>query len=476
MATVTSTGVGSGLDVNTIVSSLMTVEKRPLQQLQTQASGLQTKLSAFGTLQSQIASLGDVATRLASADAWNPMQVDSTDSGAVSASATATASAGSHSVQVSQLAQSQVLASNYYAASSSTVGTGTLTIEVGTTASGVFTPRTGAAPVTVTIAAADQTLAGVRDAINAAKAGVTASIVTGAGGARLVLRGADGADSSVRIGVADGDGSNTDATGLSALAWDPAATAGTGKNLGQTQAAQDARFTLDGVELTSATNTPAAALEGVTLTLKKVTTDPVQLNATVTTMAVRKNVNDFVNAWNSLNNLLRTQTQADPTGKTRGALQADSTATRLLSGLRSMLQGSVTGLTEAGSLATAGIELQRDGSLLVVESRLAPLLAQPAKLAKLFAQAGTEADPASRGFAVRFKAWTTGLTATDGVLTSRVEGLKKSVTDNGKRQDKEQDRVDRTETLLRAQYQRLDSQMSTLNAQMARMKSSLGLA
>ena len=85
MASITSTGVGSGLDVSTIVSSLMTIERRPLQALQTQASTIQTKLSAFGTLQSQLASLGDVATRLASTAKWNPLRVDSSNSAAVSA-------------------------------------------------------------------------------------------------------------------------------------------------------------------------------------------------------------------------------------------------------------------------------------------------------------------------------------------------------------------------------------------------------
>jgi flagellar hook-associated protein 2 len=476
MASVTSTGIGSGLDVNTIVSSLMAVEQRPLQNLQTQASTIQTKISAFGNLQSQIAALSDVATRLATATNWAPMQADSNDSTSVSATATATAAVGTHAIEVQQLAQSQVLASGTYGSSASVVGTGTLTIDIGTTSGGTFTPRTGTLPSIVTIDSSKNTLAGIRDAINAANAGVTASIVNGAAGARLVLRGADGADSSVRVKVADDDGTATDTAGLSALAWDPAAPAGAGANLGQTQVAQDAKFTVDGVSLTSATNAPSTALDGVTLTLKKVTTAPVSLALSVTTMAVRKNVNDFVNAWNALNTQLRNQTQVDPTGKTRGPLQADSTAETLLNGLRSLLGGSLTGATGVSSLAAAGIELQRDGSLLVNDARLTPLLSQPDRLGQLFSQAKSGSDDSTRGFAVRFKEWTAGLTGTDGVLTSRLDGLKRSATDNQNRQSTEQDRLDRTETRLRAVYQQLDTQMSTLNAQMARMKSSLGLA
>jgi flagellar hook-associated protein 2 len=473
LASITSTGVGSGLDVNTIVTSLMSLEKRPLTQLQTQASSISTKLSAFGSLQSQLSSLGDVAARLMQPSAWSPMLADSSDSAAVAATATASAVAGSHAIEVQQLAQSQVLASGSYGASSAVVGTGTLTLEIGTTAAGTFTPKTNGTPVKIDITAANQTLGGIRDAINAAKAGVTASIVTGADGARLVLRSADGAASSIRLRTADADGDDTNAAGLSALAWDPAAPAGAGRNLTQTQAAQDAQFKVDGVALSSATNTPTEALEGISLTLKKVTAAPVQLGVSIQTVAIRKNVNDFVAAYNSLNSLLRNQTQAD--GKTRGTLQADSTAVSMLNQLRTMLRGDVTGGSGVSGLAAAGIELQRDGSLLVKDDKLTPLLSKPEQLSRLFAQAQSGSDPNARGFAVRFKEWSKTLTGETGPLASRVESLKRSVTDNEKRQDNLEARLERTEARLRAQYQRLDSQMSDLNARMAQMKNSLGI-
>ncbi|GAB3667517.1 flagellar filament capping protein FliD [Ramlibacter alkalitolerans] len=472
MAAITSTGVGSGLDVNTIVTSLMSVEQRPLTLLQQQAGTLQARLSAFGTLKGQLASLGDVAARLASPDNWNPLRVDSSNAAAADATAGTKASAGKHTLEVSQLARAQVLASGAYASSTSVVGTGTLTLELGTTAGGAFTPRTGGSPAAIAITAANQTLAGVRDAINAAQAGVTASIVTGSGGAQLVLRGPEGAAGSVRLSVADADGANIDGSGLSALAWDPAAAAGAGRNLTQTQAAQDAKFRLDGLDLSAATNTPADVLEGVTLNLKQVTTAPVDLGIAVDTAGVRKNVNDFVTAYNALNKLLQAQTRADPGGTNRGALQADSTAVSLLNGLRGMLHGTVAGLGGAASLAAAGIELQRDGSLSLVESRVAPLLQQPAQLSALFAQSGT-GD--ARGFGLRFKQWAQALTGEAGPLASRADGLQRGVDANRKRQDAEQARLDRTEQRLRAQYQRLDSEMTTLKARMQQMSASLGL-
>ena len=91
MPSITSTGVGSGLDVNNIVSSLMALEQRPLNVLQQRASSIQTKLSAFGTLQSQVSTLGDIATKLADLKNWNPLKADSSKADAVSATASGTA-------------------------------------------------------------------------------------------------------------------------------------------------------------------------------------------------------------------------------------------------------------------------------------------------------------------------------------------------------------------------------------------------
>jgi flagellar hook-associated protein 2 len=475
MTSITSTGVGSGLDVNTIVTSLMALEKRPLTMLQVKATTMQTKLSAFGTLKGQLAALGDVATRLAAAANWNPLQVDSSNSTAVSATASSSGQAGKHTLAIGRLAQSQALASGTFASSAAVVGTGTLKLEIGTTAAGVFTPKAGSVPATITITPAAQSLAGVRDAINAAGAGVSASIVNSGGTSQLVLRGADGADSSIRLTATDDDGNNTDVAGLSALAWDPAALAGAGKNLSQTQAALDAQFTLDGLALTSASNTPSDVLEGVTLSFKQVTTADVSLSVTVQTMAVRKNINDFIGAYNSLNKLLQSQTQADPSGKANGPLQADSTAVGLLNSLRDMLHGSVSGLADPSSLAIAGIELQRDGSLSINEARLAPLLDKPAQLAQLFSQVQSGTDLQSRGFGLRFSQWAKELTGDNAALAGRVGGLQRNVAANQKQQDVAQERLERTEARLRAQYQRLDSDMSRLNARFKQMSSSLGL-
>jgi flagellar hook-associated protein 2 len=475
MATITSTGVGSGLDVNSIVSSLMTLEQRPLTLLQTKASTMQTQVSALGSLKSQIASLGDVASRLADAANWKPLSTTSSDAASVAGSAGSGAKAGQYTVEVTQLAQAQALSSGSFASSSATVGTGQLTLELGTTAGGVFTPQAGKLPTLIPITSANQSLAGIRDAINASGAGVNASIVNSGGTSRLVLRGPSGESNSLRITVADDDGQPTDGAGLSALAWDPAAAVGAGRNMSQTQAAQDARYTLNGLSLSSASNTVANVVDGLTLTLGKVTSQPVEVGVSIDSSSVRKNLNDFISSYNSLNTLIKNQTQADPTGKANGVLQGDFTARALASSITDVLHGAVTGLGSAASLNAAGIELQRDGSLKINETRLAPLLATPEKLQALFTQAQSGSDTASRGIALRFKQWSAALTADTGPLTSRTQGLTQSLTNNQKAQDAAQAKLTATEARLRAQYQTLDSQMGKLNAQLAQMKSALGL-
>ncbi len=478
MATISSTGVGSGLDVNGIVNSLMGLERQPLQQLQTRASQIQTRLSAFGTLQGQLAALGDVAARLAEPAAWQPLRIDISKADAVSATAisgagAAPAAAGRYRLEVQQLAQAQALASNAFASSSAAVGTGTLRIELGTTSPGGFTPGASAA-MQVTIDASKQTLAGVRDAINAAGGPVSASIVGTGAQSRLVLRGPSGAESAMRITVTDDDGDPLDAGGLSALSFDPdAAAAGPGRRMTQTQAAQDALFTVDGLALRSPTNQPEGVVQGLSITLRQVTTGPVDLGVSVETMALRKNINDFVGAYNSVVKLLRQQTQADPSGKNRGPLQADGAALGLLGQLREMVRGVVDNPNGPGTLGALGLEVLRDGTLSPQEARLSAALASPDTLARLFTRA--DATPAGQGLALRFKAWSRGVSGDSGSIAQRVQGLRGAVDANQKAQDAAQDRLARTEARLRAQYQRLDGDMSRLNAQMAQMRSSLGL-
>src|SRR5262245_58292628 len=189
MATISSPGVGSGLDVNSIVTQLVAIERQPIVKLQTQASSLQTKLSAFGKLQSDLSALRDAASALTSPSTWNQTTGTSSDSASVSVTTDATNKPGSYSVQVTKLAQAQSNVSQTYAATTDLVGEGTIHIELGTWGVGnTFTPKAGATAVDISVGPPAKSLAEVRDMINAADAGITAAVLSDASGSRLVFR------------------------------------------------------------------------------------------------------------------------------------------------------------------------------------------------------------------------------------------------------------------------------------------------
>ena len=222
---ISSIGVGSGLDVESIITKLVGIERQPITTLQAEASSLQSKLSSMGKVQSYISALQDAARKMTDAGTWKAVTATASDASALSVAAADGAVPGTYNVTVSKLAMAQSVASGAFASSGDTVGSGTMTITLGRwddTAS-AFTPKTGATPVAITVGDGD-TLAAVRDKINAAGAGVVASIVNDASGARLSIRSKDtGVENGFQITVNDaGDAVDSDAGGLSRLAYDPA--------------------------------------------------------------------------------------------------------------------------------------------------------------------------------------------------------------------------------------------------------------
>ena len=176
------------IDVNTLVSELITADSQPLTQLQSRQSGVQAQLSAYGQIQSALSSLQTAVSAMTVGSAFSAESATVTGDG-VGAVVTGTPPAGSYAITVSALAQAQSAASAPVASASTVLGTGTLTIQLGTyNATGnTFTAQSGAAPVNITINSSNDTLGGIAAAINAASAGVNASVVTDNSGSRLVL-------------------------------------------------------------------------------------------------------------------------------------------------------------------------------------------------------------------------------------------------------------------------------------------------
>ncbi len=455
---ISSAGIGSGLDVNSIVRQLVAVERQPIRLLQGEATRLETQISAFGRLQGSLSTLRDAAGTLATVGTWQQSRATSS-AGAVSASTAGAAQPGTYRVDVQQLASGQTLASaTRYASPQATLGSGILRIELGDFDSDPPVPKAGATPVDILIDTSATSLADVRDRINGAGAGVVASIVNDIGGSRLVIRSAEtGQENGFRITAIDDDGNDADTAGLSALAFDPAA--GGISNLQRPQQASDAVALVDGLEVRSATNTLAGTIEGLTLQLRQL--GQAEVTVEPDTEALKKAVDEFVNAFNQSIQLLRSQTAFDPETSTAGPLQGDPSGRSLLARLRNEFTGDAGPGGAFRRLADIGLTLNTDGTVRTDAAKLNAALANPAEIGKLFANAD-EAVPANRGLGTRMQAWLRDTLDGDSPLASRSESLRQRVRDNQEQQERLEDRVLRTEQRLLRQYQALDARMGQL--------------
>ncbi|MDP2266848.1 MAG: flagellar filament capping protein FliD [Thiobacillus sp.] len=374
---ISAPGIGSGLDVNGIVSQLMAAERQPLAALNKQEQAYNQKLSAFGQVRSALASF-QTALQGLSRDKFQALSATSSNSLALSASASGKATAGSYQIEVQQLAQQQKLSSAGFTSPDSVIGSGTLTIQFGSYDSGLntFTANAAKATQSLTIDPANNTLAGIRDAINSAKAGVTATIVNdgSAAGNRLVLTSTDsGAANSLKISVTDSDGNGLDSSGLSALAYDPTvgATPDSGKNLGQVAAARDALLTIDGIAVSKSGNTINDAIAGVTLTLAQTNVgQALSLNVSRDTKTITEAVQSFVTAYNSASGTLKRLTAFNGAGAQNGILLGDSTARGIQVQMRNMLNTSVDSGGALTTLSQIGVSFNRDGTLVLDNTKL----------------------------------------------------------------------------------------------------------
>ena len=447
MASISSAGIGSGLDVNSIVTQLMSIERQPLNALQTKATAIQTTVSEYGKVKSAISTLRDAASKLSGSSLWG--QTVSTSSNAAAVSATTNGSvAGTYAVAVQSLASVQTVATGVYPTTTVNPGTGVLHIDMGAWGAGQtsFTGRSPAVSADITIAASD-TLTDVRDKINAAGVGVTALIMTDSSGSRLLMR-------SNVTGAQDGFRTS----GIAGLGFDPA---GGGTGMTQTQAAADAKATVNGLPVTSTTNTFVNIVDGLSLTLGAVTTAPVNVEVAADKENLKKAVAAFAEAYTAVNKLIATDTKYDPVTKKGGPLLADSAVTTIQTQLRTLV-GEVSGASTVFTrLSDVGLQIQTDGSLTVNAAKLDNALVNLPEMKKAFSN--TDAlSPTNNGFAKKFKILNDTVLASDGALANRSDGLSTQITRNLKNQDDLSLRLAGIEKRLRAQYNALDARMGQL--------------
>jgi flagellar hook-associated protein 2 len=463
MATLSSAGIGSGLDVNSIITQLMAIERQPLTKLESDEKKLTTKVSEFGKLQGMVSSVRDKAGSLSSLTLWAQTAGTSGDASAVAVTTANGAATGKYAVEVRQLAAQQTVSSRVYAASDTPgqFAAGTLTIELGTwtgTPTSGFTPKVGATAVTVTLEATDDTLAKVRDKINAADAGVTATIINDASGARLAIRSkASGLESGFRITAAETVDDGVATTGLSALAYNALGAS----QLTLNQSAANALATINGIAVESASNTLTNVSDGVTLKLNKVTSAPVEISVDPDSAAAKTAIEDFVKSFNELASFIREQTKYNETLKQGGPMQGDSLVLGLQRQLRAVINEASTASATYGRLADIGISMKSDGTLEIKGGALDNALANTPELRKLLATDGTTS--ADTGFMRRFKELGDLLLGADGSFDTRNDTLQQTIERNQERQTQMEARLAATEKRLRAQYEALDRNMGQLS-------------
>lgn len=443
MAGLSSPGIGSGLDINGIVAKLMEVEQQPLRSLATKEASFQAKISAFGSLKGALSSLQSAAGTLAKADTFTGKSAVSSDTAVVSATIANSAANGTYSINVSTLAKfHSVRSTANYAATTDTFHTGTLSIKLGPP------PGSGAA-VDIDIDSSNNTLAGIRDAINASTAGVSASIIDDGDYQRLVLTSKTlGSSGSINLSVSD-DGSGG-SNALNELA---------SGSLFTVQTADDAVFTINNLSITRSSNTITDVVEGLTLNLAKAGTSTITVAQN--TSKTISSIDAFIKTYNDVVKQIKSATAYDQANNKASTLTGDSTARSIYAQLTSLVQSSVTGVKGGISrLSDIGISVQKDGSLALNTSKLTTALGNAdVDVASLFTQT-TANNP---GIAVRFDDWLDNVVGSNGSISSRLSGIDTSIKDIARQRATLALRLQSIEKRYRAQFTALDSLVSSMN-------------
>ncbi|MDB5762095.1 MAG: flagellar hook protein [Herminiimonas sp.] len=462
VGTVSSPGIGSNLDVKTIVAQLMATEQGPTTAINNQTASYNAKLSAISSLKSALSTLQQAAQTVNLSTTFKTVTASVADTSALSASVNSANTAGSYNVEVQSLAQAQKLISSGYASKTTAIGNGTLTLDVGTySAAGsppvTFTANTGVAQKTITIDSTNNTLEGIRDAINNANTSVSAAIINDGTNYRLSLTSKNsGVANAIKLGVTENGGA-----GLAQLAYD-GSTGGVSK-LTQNTAPKNAVIKVDGISITSSSNTITDAIQGVTLNLTKemaagTTTQLTLANDTTNASAA---IQSFVNAYNAVSTQIANSTAYDAATGTASVLTGDATMRTIQAQLRNALLSAIPGASSGLSvLSDAGISFQTDGTLAIDSTKLATALADPQKdLSRLFV---TSTD-GTIGFGSRVNSVVSSMIfGTDATLNGRIDGINTSIKDLAKQLTDENTRLAAVQQRYNTQFTALDVMVSSM--------------
>ncbi|MDR3432234.1 MAG: flagellar filament capping protein FliD [Rouxiella aceris] len=492
MASVTSLGSGSGLDLEGLVTKLMASESIPLTQLQTKEATYTSQISNVGQFTSLVSSLQTSAEAMQDSSKVGGIKATSSNTSAFSVSATSAASVGTHSVDVLALAHGQQLVSNSgnfvsstdaLASTSDAVADAKITFTFGTIGTdGTLTADSSKTPLTVDVqpdSSGQITLQNVSDAINASGGSMTASLLTDTtGSTRLILTdsttGANNAF-SVSTALTKNDGSTTTTAGFTKLDYQPGATS---PAYAVGQAASDAHIKMDGVDVYRGSNTITDLLSNVTLTLTGSTipsgstiSQSATLQISSDTSGISTLLNTFVTSYNNLQGAISTLAGYNATTKTGGPLQGDSMVLSLQNQLRSMLNNTFgsTG-SSISTLTDLGISFQKDGTLALDSTKLSSAVANHLDQVQSFLGSYDKTtnvvtpDSAKTGFSYQLDQLTTNMLSSTGLIQSKINGLNQTVKTIDNQITQEQARLTQVEANYRAQFTALDTSIASMNA------------
>lgn len=450
---ISSVGVGSGLDVESIVSQMIALEKQPIKTLEAKATVIESKISTYGEIKSLTDDLNAAVRDLTLDRTWNTVKISSSSSSVANATMTGAAAAGSYNVEVVKLAQAQTSATAQFGATDTMGAAGKLQFTLGTATTSIDIDVTD----TDTLA----TIVGKINGDSALSKSVVASVVTGADGKQqLMVRARDtGSAGAFQMAVAE---DVAGAGNLAKLNFLPVSSEVEGTAVAG-QLAQDALIKLNGVQVMSTSNTFAETIPGLSITVTEAGKSTL-LTVTQDKDALQASIQKFVDSYNALNDLMTASTKYTEESKSAGVLQGDSSTVSLQNALRMLTQGIASQAEGAFSrLSDAGIAMQQGGKLSVDATKLSTALNDVESLKQMFA---AKADSLGNGggIAVNFKSFTDQLLAYEGTLNNKTDSLEKQLKLNQGEVEKVETRAETVEARLRKQYTALDVKMASLGS------------
>lgn len=361
---VSALGSGSGIDSNKLADQLTEANKMvQAERFTSQKTLLQTQISDYGLLRSALSKLETSAAALGSADTFNAKALSVPDTSLLGITKLdSKAVAGSYQLKVEQVAQAQSLSSASFASMESTVGKGTLTIRLGdwnagNTAFAVDSTKTGA---TITIDDSNNSLTGLRDAINAADIGVSATIVSDGGTYKLLMTSSTGAKNEIEVVAAEDPG----ALGLATFDFNT-----TTRNMTQQQEGLDAQVRVNGLLVSRESNQVTDLIDGLEFDLfASSATETISLIISEDKTIAEQTIRDFVQAYNTFKAEVDTLVGFNAELDDFGSLKRDPLAKNLMQSIRNVLTSAVPGISDGFStLSNLGIRTELDGTLKIYE-------------------------------------------------------------------------------------------------------------